>query len=179
MTTTTTATTRRTGLRTAVAALVLLTPALLAGCASGADTASGGASTPAADARSASAQLGACLRDAGYDVEDPDLSQGVVVAGPKGSDPDAYAQAYSTCAATLPGEYGEIGQAPDADEVAAYQEAGLKVAQCVRDKGFSDFADPVDGEFAPGRTGPEGDAEVQAVDACWAQFGTDATGDDE
>jgi hypothetical protein len=172
-------TARRTGFRTAVAALALLTPALLAGCTSGPDTASGSTDTPAADARSASAQLGSCLRDAGFDVDDPDLSEVVVIAAPKGSDPDAYEKAFSTCSATLPGEFGEIGQAPDADEAAALQKSGLKVAQCVRDKGFSDFADPVGGEFAPGRTGPEGEAEALAFDACWTEFGPDASGDDE
>lgn len=163
----------------ALAATAVLLPALLAGCST--TDAPGSTSSPSVtDTASASSQLGECLRDAGYDVPDPDLSQGVVIAPPKGADPERYAEDFSACRAELPEALGGGPQEPSAEEIAELQEAEMKVAQCVRDKGFEDFPDPVDGEF-PGlqMTTTGASPEQEALFACDAEFGLNATGADE
>jgi hypothetical protein len=113
--------------------------------------------------------MGSCLRDAGYDVEDADLVQGVVAA-PAGVDADSYVDDFETCRSELPaGMGGGDQEGPSADDIAALQESGLKVAQCVRDAGFPDFADPVDGDF--GMMSTEQTPENQAFFDCDAKFG--------
>lgn len=174
-----TTSTRRPAVRTrpflTLAAGALLLPTLLAGCAT--SDASPTAETTSAGSSSASAQLGQCLRDAGYDVEDPDLSKGVVVAVPSGADPEEYSSAFSECRAALPESQGGGEQGPTAAQAAEWQASQLKVAECVREKGFTDFPDPVDGDF-PGKqwSTSGGDPEQEAFFACSAEFDPSAAG---
>jgi hypothetical protein len=160
----------------ALAATAVLLPALLAGCST--TDAPGSTSSPSvADTASASSQLGECLRDAGYNVPDPDLGQGVVIAPPKGADPERYAEDFSACRAKLPESQGGGSQEPSAEELAEQQKADMKVAECVREKGFEDFPDPVDGEFPGVRMTTSGSSPQQeALFACDAEFGSNATG---
>lgn len=163
------------------AALLLVAP-VLAACSTAADDPTAGASsgaTGSTSSASASAQLGSCLRDAGFDVADPDLSRGMVIAPPAGVDIDAYVTAFTDCRAELPADQG--GQpAPSADDLAALQEANLEVARCVREKGFTDFADPVDGVFPSGTsmsTDPSArGAQDEAFLACSEEHGPNSAG---
>lgn len=161
------------------AALLLVAP-VLAACSTAADDPTAGASSGAqGSTSSASAQLGSCLRDAGFDVDDPDLSRGMVIAPPAGVDIDAYVTAFTDCRAELPADQG--GQpAPSADDLAALQEANLEVARCVREKGFTDFADPVDGVFPSGASMSTDTTALGAQDeaflACDAQHGPNSAG---
>lgn len=161
------------------AALLLVAP-VLAACSTAADDPTAGASSGAqGSTSSASAQLGSCLRDAGFDVDDPDLSRGMVIAPPAGVDIDAYVTAFTDCRAELPADQG--GQpAPSADDLAALQEANLEVARCVREKGFTDFADPVDGVFPSGASMSTDTTALGAQDeaflACDAEHGPNSAG---
>ena len=154
-----------------VAALVVLAaPLTLAGCAS---SDPGPSSSSTTSASSWSAAMGSCLRDEGYDVDDSDVVEGVV-APPPGVDQDAYLADWETCRTGLPREIRGDDDEPSPDDVAAAQEAGLKVAQCVRDAGFPDFPDPVDGSFPP--LSPGDDPQSQAIFACDAEHGVAAGG---
>jgi hypothetical protein len=171
---------RRASSATLLGAALLLVAPVLAACSTAADDPTAGASSGAqGSSSSASAQLGSCLRDAGFDVDDPDLSRGVVVAPPAGVDIDAYVTAFTDCRAELPADQG--GQpAPSADDLAALQEANLEVARCVREKGFTDFADPVDGVFPSGASMSTDTTALGAQDeaflACDAEHGPNSAG---
>jgi len=171
---------RRASSATLLGAALLLVAPVLAACSTAADDPTAGASSGAqGSSSSASAQLGSCLRDAGFDVDDPDLSRGMVIAPPAGVDIDAYVTAFTDCRAELPADQG--GQpAPSADDLAALQEANLEVARCVREKGFSDFADPVDGVFPSGASMSTDTTALGAQDeaflACDAEHGPNSAG---
>lgn len=159
-----------------LAAGALLLPTLLAGCATSDSSPTTG--TASAGSSSASAQLGQCLRDAGYDVDDPDLSKGVVVAVPAGADPEEYSAAFAECRAALPESQGggASNQKASPDELAEAQAANLAVAECVREKGFDDFPDPVDGEFPRENWSTSGgDPRQDAFFACSDEFGPNAS----
>lgn len=148
-------------------AAALLAAGLLAGCSAGApddDPTAGG------DPRSSSAQMGECLRAAGYDVADPDFSQGIAIDPPAGVDVDVYVKAFETCAGEVGGDLGALAAPPDPAEVAELQEANLEVARCVREKGFEDFPDPVDGVFDGVRSTTSSPVEDAYLD-CDAEFG--------
>jgi len=159
--------------RVALVGLALLAAPLgLAACSSAAPASD--ASSSAVAAGSWSSEMGSCLRDAGYDVADADLVEGVVAA-PEGVDADSYADDVETCRSELPaGMGGGEHEGPSADDVAALRESGLEVAQCVRDAGFPDFADPVDGDF--GMMSVEETPENRAFWDCDAEFGLHADG---
>jgi len=158
----------RTRFAFALAGASLLVPGLLAGCsAAGSDSPDGSSS---GDSRSASAQMGQCLRDKGYDVDDPDFSKGIAVVPPSGADSEAYNDDFTTCAEGIGGELADFGT-DDPAETAAWQKANLKVAQCVRDKGIEDFPDPVDGVFSQGLSTDPSDPTAAALEACDAEFG--------
>ena len=171
---------RRSSSATLLGAALLLVAPVLAACSTAADDPTTGASSGAqGSSSSASAQLGSCLRDAGFDVDDPDLSRGMVIAPPAGVDIDAYVTAFTDCRAELPADQG--GQpAPSADDLAALQEANLEVARCVREKGFTDFADPVDGVFPSGASMSTDTTALGAQDeaflACDAEHGPNGAG---
>lgn len=148
----------------------LLVTGLLAGCTTS-DRNSPEAS-PSGDSRSASAQLGQCLRAAGYDVDDPDISKGIVIIPPDGVDADEYAKDFQTCADGVGGDLAGSGEV-DPATTAKRQKASLKVAQCMRDKGFDDFPDPVDGFFTEKMSTDQSDPTAAAFTACDAEFGVE------
>jgi len=171
---------RRASSATLLGAALLLVAPVLAACSTAADDPTAGASSGAQGSSSiASAQLGSCLRDAGFDVDDPDLSRGVVVAPPRGVDVDEYVSAFEACRAELPADQGG-GPGPSEEDLAALQEANLEVARCVREKGFTDFADPVDGVFPSGASMSTDTTALGAQDeaflACDAEHGPNSAG---
>jgi len=171
---------RRASSATLLGAALLLVAPVLAACSTAADDPTAGASSGATGSTSsASAQLGSCLRDAGFDVDDPDLSRGVVVAPPRGVDVDEYVSAFEVCRAELPADQGG-GPGPSEEDLAALQEANLEVARCVREKGFADFADPVDGVFPSGTSMSTDTTALGAQDeaflACDAEHGPNGAG---
>jgi len=171
---------RRTSALGTLSVCAVLLPALLAGCSTDDDATS--AATSAGGGTSASAQLGQCLRDAGYDVDDPDLDEGMVVAVPNGADADEYAAAFAECREGLPESAGggEAAQEPSAAELAEWQESQLKVAECVRQEGFEDFPDPVDGAFPQTNWSTTSSTpEQDAFFACSERFGPSAEGSGE
>jgi len=160
----------------------LLVPALAA-CAPDA-TPTPGSSTPTSASGSTAALLGGCLRDAGYDVDDALLATEGVVAPPAGVDVEAYSDALSACREQLPAEQGGGVDQPSAADLAEQQEANLAVAECVREKGFDDFPDPVDGSFprevASGSTDPSArDPRTEAFFACSDEVGPNSQGRSE
>lgn len=113
-----------------------------------------------------SAHLGDCLRKAGFDVEDPDLNKGVVVAPPEGVDPNRYDREFQKCRA----DNVSGGNAkPSPEQLKIFREYELKIAQCVRDKGFPEFADPGEDGFEPRSTTAE-DSSDKALSACESEF---------
>jgi hypothetical protein len=174
---------RRASSATLLGAALLLAAPVLAACSTAGDGPTAGASSGATGSTSsASAQLGSCLRDAGFDVDDPDLSRGVVVAPPRGVDVDEYVAAFDACRAELPADQGG-GPGPSEEDLAALQEANLEVARCVREKGFTDFADPVDGVFPSGASVSTDTTALGAQDeaflACDAEHGPNSAGADQ
>jgi hypothetical protein len=170
--------------RTSSAARLLIAAALLApalaACAPD-QGASSGTSSPAAASGSTTALLGSCLREAGYDVDDAQLEMEGVVAPPKGTDLDAFSEALSACRDQLPADQRSGDDEPSAADLAELQEANLAVAECVREKGFEEFPDPVDGEFprdvASGSTDPGArDARTEAFFACSDEVGPNSEG---
>ena len=127
------------------AALGLAAVAVLAACTGVAASDPAGSTSPGT---SWSAAMGSCLRAAGHDVADDDLHEGVVAA-PDGVDPDEYASSFDRCRDGLPADLDGGRQEPSAEDVAERQASGVEIAQCVREAGFPDFADPVDGDFGP------------------------------
>ena len=155
-----------------LAALALLAaPLTLSACSSDADPA------PATTAASGSwsSAMGSCLRAQGYDVADSDLVEGVV-APPDGVDVDTYASDWETCRSALPEAIGGGDQEPSAEDLAAWHEANLRVAQCVRDAGFPDFADPVDGEWSAAMSTSDDDPLTRAFLDCSDEHGSNAEG---
>jgi hypothetical protein len=165
-----------------VIAAALLAPALAA-CAPDPE-ASSGSSSPTAVSGSTTALLGSCLRDAGFDVDDAQLAMEGVVAAPTGTDVEAFTDALSACRDELPAEQRGGDDEPTAADLAELQEANLAVAECVREKGFDDFPDPVDGgfprEIASGSTDPGArDARTEAFFACSDEVGPNSEGRSE
>jgi hypothetical protein len=125
----------------AVLALVLL-PALLAGCASGPRDGAPDAATSAPSASAASAaQVGACMRDRGYDVDDSQFAAddpaGAQVTVPDGVDADRWAADLVSCS-------GGAADAPAAQPLPGDDERRRRSAACIRDGGFADYPDDLD-----------------------------------
>lgn len=129
----------RGALATIVAAVVL--PLALAGCSTSAassDTASDATSSSAAGI---GARWGACMRDAGLDVEDPSdalVRSGTVVA-PSGTDPERFSTAAQTCSERLGVERQDRSER---DEWARQYD---QVASCIRENGYEDFPEQQSG----------------------------------
>jgi hypothetical protein len=158
----------------AVGVGALLLPGLLAGCSSTPTDEGGTGSATRAAGSSASAQLGQCLRDAGFEVDDPDYEPGGAVMVPPGPDGEAYADQFETCREQLP--ESETGGSRTTTDTAGLQEARLEVAQCMRDAGFDDFPDPVDGVFRDGLSLNSENGMAEALGRCDAEFGPGAAG---
>src|SRR3954453_11855424 len=154
-------------------ALGLLLVLTAAGCARspGADdgVASAGGPAPAASASSSSSphdpqqdqeqflKFAQCMRDHGVPMDDPQFDGGgISLSMPEGTDKSKVDAAQAECKQYMPNG----GQPPKLD--AAHQEQMRKFAQCMRDQGISNFADPSeDGGFIIDRDkigiGPQSD----------------------
>lgn len=125
-------TTRNTVTTVLAAALLLVAPLSLTAC-SGPTPADG--ATAADTARGIGAKWGACMRDAGFDVEDPSdaqVSSGVVSA-PQGADQQAFQRQAATCSE----QQGVERQ--DSSEQQKWAREYEQVASCIRDHGFEDY----------------------------------------
>lgn len=159
----------------ASAAFLLAT--VVAGCSSAAPE--GDASTDDKGTGSSDvAQVGACLRDAGFDVNDDELVAGVL-APPEGADVAEYEEALRNCAE---GTSLAPEDAPDGDEMAAVQAQLLEYVACLRDLGYTDIPDPVDGELdlPPEYTSTDSSNTFpEDAEECQYAFDTSSSGSDE
>ncbi|MFE9403499.1 hypothetical protein ACFYNY_17160 [Streptomyces sp. NPDC006530] len=134
---------------------------------SSADSGSGGSGSDSAGADKAQALRG-CLRKQGLDV--PDLKPGEnpnaqVLSPPQGTSTDKWNQALNACGSGVEGGGGAGAGAP------GQQDQQVKIAQCLRGKGF-DMPDPkVEGGHSSGFKIPEGadrDKFMRALNECAA-----------
>lgn len=155
----------RRGLVALLAAGVLL-PGLLAACSS--DAPEAGTSSGTASSSEAAA-VGQCVRDAGYDVEDSDFIEKGLLMLPGDVEPgsdaaDDYFDVVSGCQDSV----GSGSLKLSDEEKDSFTQEMIEMAQCLRDEGFENVEDPVDGVWY----GPEeydGDPEYEAaIDKCQA-----------
>lgn len=156
---------RRTAL--AAAALLCALPLALAACSSG----SGAPSAKDATA-GVGAEWGACMREAGFEVEDPDDAsvESGVLAAPPGAEQEEFQRAGARCAKDA-GVHG-TSKADKQDWERQY----AKVASCIRENGYEDFP-----EQRPGGISTEGYPRARepgfetAMHDCLAEFAPDTT----
>lgn len=146
-------------------ALLAALPLLLVACSGQSDT----DTAPRADAGTG-AKWGACMRDAGFDVQDPDDAS--VRAGlsqaPSGADQDAFAKAAASCAQ-------RAGVEPaDSADTQKWEREYAQVASCVRDD-YSDFPEQEPGGFTVDDSYPHAEepAFKQTVADCMQEFSPD------
>lgn len=141
-------TTRRTRSLVAVAAALVLLPGLLAACSSGTPKAEETSGTKSGSGSS----LASCMRDKGYDMEDPSAKSRVqTLSAPDGVDKEQWTKDFEQC---LGGEEGAgEGGFAAAKPMPGSEEKMREAAKCIRDGGFSDYPD-----------GPEAQAKYKADD---------------
>lgn len=154
---------RARGVLVAVALLCAL-PLALSACSAGDD-----GTAPRADA-GVGAQWGACMRDAGYDVQDPDDAsvEAGAMAVPSGVDSAEFQTAGAACA-----EQAGVERKSNAD-TQKWEREYAKVASCVRER-YSDFPEQEPGQFGwDDDYAPAQDPGFQdVVDACMAKHSPD------
>jgi hypothetical protein len=130
-----------TRIRTAAAAalLAITMPLALASCSSSDRPATANDTT-----KGIGAKWGACMRDAGFEVQDADddqIASGSVLA-PEGADQDAFRAAAQGCSE----EVGARGtdSAQRQEQARQYDE----VASCIRDNGFEDYPEQKPGQLS-------------------------------
>lgn len=153
---------------TALVSTALLVPALLSACSSAPDGPTP-VGTDAAPASSEAARVGQCVRDAGYDVEDDDFSTPGSYRQPAGlsaDELDAYAETVADCASgTSLAPPSRPGGGQGADRQL------LDLAACLRDAGYPDAEDPVDGVWRPDPDHQGDPAYDEATATCAAEVG--------
>lgn len=112
------------------------------------------------------------MRDAGFDVRDPDdasVASGAVPV-PEGADDAAYTDAAATCSAAA-----GVPRASTADKQ-KWERQYTKVASCIRENGFADFPEQQPGvlDFGSYPRSQESGFQ-QAADTCLQQFAPDTT----
>lgn len=154
-------------IRGTIASLAVLAtlPFLLVACSGQSD----GDTAPRADP-GIGAQWGACMRDAGFAVQDPDdesVAAGVTAA-PPGVDQAAFADAAASCS-----ERAGVEPASNADHQ-KWQRQYEQVASCVREE-YRDFPERDDGGFGVDESYPHADepAFKETVAKCMAEFSPD------
>lgn len=159
-------TTRR--LRGTLGSLAVLgtLPFLLIACSGPSES-----STAARADAGAGATWGACMRDAGFDVPDPDdatVASGVT-SGPAGVDQAAFSEAAKTCA-----QRAGVEPASDADHQ-KWSRQYTQVASCIREHGYPDFPEQKDGGIStmdyPRAQEP---AFEETFDECLAEYSPDS-----
>lgn len=149
----------------------LLTPGLLAGCSSAGGGPAGGDAASSSDA----AAVGQCVRDAGYDVVDDDFTNPGLTTLPDGvapesSEADTFLDVVSGCHDSA----GSGSLQVSGDEKDAFVQEMLTMAQCLRDEGFDDVPDPVDGVWSSPEHLEGQPAYEKAIEKC--QAGMDIKG---
>lgn len=133
------------------AALLLVAPLALAGCSgsgsgSGSNDSSSGRSGSAPQAGAPAAAWGSCMRDQGFQVEDP--AEDAFAAGvdhvPAGVDDAAFQAASRTCRGEtddVTAGGGTSGGA-SAEQKAGWEQDALDFSKCMRENGVTEFPDP-------------------------------------
>lgn len=129
-----TSTTLRSRSAVAVLAGLLLLPGLLTACSS--TPSSDSTSADGASKNSGAVELASCMRDKGYDMEDP--SAGAVnLSPPDGVDADQWRSDLVACT----GDGKAPGEANVAKPMPGMEDMARAMAECMRDNGFSDYPD--------------------------------------
>lgn len=135
--TTTTTRTRRTRSLIALGAAALLLPGLLAACSGGGPRDDG---TPDAGAAAKGSALASCMRDKGYDMQDPDGGSTAEIGTPDGVDGEQYRADLQDCV----GDGSGAGDAQAAKPAPGLADKQRESAACIRDGGFPDYPDDQD-----------------------------------
>jgi hypothetical protein len=138
----------------------------------------GASASPSVSDEEALQAFAECMRENGVeDFEDPQLGgDGTIAFGPGASgdgrppsqaDQEAIQKALDACSDLLPQGIGDGGLGISAEDQAAFQDAMLEYARCMRDEGI-DMPDPdfsVGGGFIGSATGIDpNDSDFQAAD---------------
>ncbi|MBF4605117.1 hypothetical protein [Curtobacterium sp. VKM Ac-2884] len=161
-------TTRNRGTALIAAALIACTtPFALAACSTGPDSA---ADTTKSAAAGIGAKWGDCMRDAGYDVQDPDdamVSSGAMQIPPS-ADQEEFLAAGTDCA-----EKAGVKRTSNAEKQ-KWERQYAQVASCIRDDGYPDFPEQKPGTFSPdGYAHSEDDEFKKTVQECMDEFAPD------
>ncbi|WIB60706.1 hypothetical protein DEJ13_02440 [Curtobacterium sp. MCLR17_007] len=116
------------------------------------------------------AKWGSCMRDAGFDVEDPDDT--AVEAGlskaPAGADRAAFSAAASACT-----EKAGVERASSADQQ-KWERQYAQVANCIRENGYDDFPEQEPGSLNTSVYQRSSEPQFETVvDDCLAEFAPD------
>jgi len=156
----------------ALLAAAVLLPGLLSACTAD-DAAADG--TGAAAGTTEAAAVGQCVRDQGYDVADDDFSTPGLVnlpadIAPESDAEDEYFDVVTTCQDTVGGGSLELSD----EEKDSFVQEMVVMAQCLRDEGFENVEDPVDGVWFGPEEYEDDPAYEAAIDTC--QAGMQRTG---
>lgn len=116
------------------------------------------------------AQWGACMRDAGFDVTDPDDAavQAGVAKVPAGADQAAFQAAAASCA-----QHAGVTGASSAERD-RWEREYAAVASCVREHGYADLPEQQPGSITvEGYPRAEEPAFEQVMDDCMAEYSPD------
>jgi hypothetical protein len=122
---------------------LLLVPALLTGCSAPPRDESRPPATgmPSAASAASAAEVGACMRDRGHDVDDSQFAESggssAQVSVPPGVDADRWTADLIACS-------GGVADAPAAQPAPGQDELGREAAACIRDGGFPDYPDGIE-----------------------------------
>ena len=144
-------------------------PLALASCSS--DTTTGSTADTASERTTGiGADWGACMRDAGFDVQDPsdDEVRSGAMRAPAGADEQGFVAAGRACSEEL-----GISGTSEADKQ-KWERQNVQVASCIRDHGYPDFAGQDNGvlDFSTYERSQEPEFQ-EAVESCLQEFAPD------
>lgn len=160
----------RTRLSLLGAAVVAVTlPLALASCSS--DTTTGSTADTASERSTGiGADWGSCMRDAGFDVQDPsdDEVRSGALRAPSGTDEQGFVEAGGACSKEL-----GISGTSEADKQ-KWERQNVQVASCIRDHGYPDFEGQDNGvlDFSTYERSQEPEFQ-EAVESCLQEFAPD------
>ncbi|WP_420363639.1 hypothetical protein AABM26_04695 [Curtobacterium aetherium] len=152
----------------AAAVGALLLPGLLTACSSGSDAPTGRESGDTVT----SSRLGSCMRDKGYDYEDPKAgASSEQLKVPDGVDATKYQEDLLTCSGA--GSGAGAGEAEGAAPAPVSAETRKQAVSCVRDHGFADYPDGEEDQrtYEPSDPRAFGDVEKTCWDEAFAAAG--------
>jgi hypothetical protein len=156
---------RRTGL--VAAALVGALPLALSACSAGS-----GASSAKDVTAGVGAEWGACMRDAGFEVEDPDdaMVESGVMQSPPGAAQEEFERAGARCAK----DAGVQGSSTAGQQ--EWERESANVASCIRENGYEDLPTQQPGVLdVTGYPRAQEDAFQKVLQDCNARFAPDTT----